>query len=158
MPPLSFVASAGKVFNPLSAPLHIHHHTTASMRCAAHHASSSSRNPPLRQLTRQRAAVIHAAATAAAVVRTQHSQYSMHGPPRQQQQQQQQQQRHPGHTSAPTYVCRVLTESADMAVGAKAPDFEVVCLLMASHARGGGTCEGWGSVSGLLHVKGGVCV
>jgi hypothetical protein len=38
---------------------------------------------------------------------------------------QQQQQRFPSHPAAPTHVCRVLTESADMALGATAPDFEV---------------------------------
>jgi hypothetical protein len=34
-------------------------------------------------------------------------------------------QQYQGHRFAPTYVCRVLTESADMTVGSKAPDFEV---------------------------------
>lgn len=36
-------------------------------------------------------------------------------------------QQYPGHRSALTHVCRVLTESADMAVGSKAPEFEVGC-------------------------------
>lgn len=34
-------------------------------------------------------------------------------------------QQHPGGRSAFTHVCRVLTESADMALGSKAPEFEV---------------------------------
>jgi len=34
-------------------------------------------------------------------------------------------QRHPGGRSGFTHVCRVLTESADMALGSKAPEFEV---------------------------------
>jgi hypothetical protein len=116
-------SSAAEHFPP-THPMHCQHLRTPSVSCTAitsNRSSTSAASIP-------RNAASHTA------------QQQLSGPSRGRgafMRRQQQQQRFPSHHAAPTHVCRVLTESADMALGATAPDF-AVCLQIGAVGEGGG--------------------